>query len=100
LSGNWRFMEAQLGNGNPLEVKIDLPQERREFRDFEVEGSRIRWSLMRGTARISFDGRIDGSVIRGTSEQNGVKGEFQLVRVNRNSSTEDPDRSAPFRTAA
>jgi uncharacterized protein len=99
LNGNWRFMEAQFGSGNPSEAKVDLPQERREFRDFEVEGNQLRWALMRGDARIRFDGRIDGSVIRGTSEQNGVTGDFQLVRVNRSSSTEDPGRSATYRMA-
>jgi uncharacterized protein len=99
LSGNWRFMEAQFGNGNPSEVKIDLPQERREFRDFEVEGNRFRWTLVRATARIRFEGKIDGGVIRGTSEQNGVTGEFQLARVNRSSSTEDPGRPGTYRMA-
>ena len=99
LSGNWRFMEAQFGNGNPAQVKIDLPQERREFGEFELEGSRLRWSLTRGTARIRFDGRMDGSVIRGTAEQNGVKGEFQLVRVNRSSSTAPPGLFATYRLA-
>jgi|SRR5688572_2046284 len=42
LRSNWRFMEARFGRGgDPAEVKVDLPQERREFRDFERQGNRL-----------------------------------------------------------
>ena len=86
LRSNWRFMEARFGRGgDTAEVKVDLPQERREFRDFERQGNRLQWNLLRGTARIRFEGTLNGDVIRGSADQDGVAGEFQLVRIDRRS---------------
>jgi hypothetical protein len=60
-----------------------LPQERRQFAEFSIDGQSVRWTLLRGQARISFEGTRtrDDDVIRGRAEQNGVVGEFQLIRI-------------------
>jgi hypothetical protein len=90
LAGNWRFMEAQFANGeNIAATKVDLPQERREFRDFIVQGNRLQWTLVRGQGRIRFDGVLNRDVIRGGVEQNSVRGEFQLVKIDRKSPSRD-----------
>ena len=80
LNNNWRFMEGQFGPST-ADARVDLPQERREFADFSVDGLRVRWILRRGQTAIRFEGTREGDVIRGRAEQNGVSGEFQLVRT-------------------
>jgi alpha-beta hydrolase superfamily lysophospholipase len=99
LNGTWRFMEGQFGEGTgPTGAKVDLPQERREFRDFTSEGDRLKWNLARGQNSIRFDGVLSGDVIRGQAEQRGVLGEFQLVRIDRRASRPDAQLAATYRT--
>jgi hypothetical protein len=92
LGSNWRFMEARFetNDGQP-DARVDLPQERREFRDFSTSGDRLQWTLVRGQERIRFEGTRSGDVIRGSADQNGLIGEFQLVRVARVVSGRDFD---------
>jgi hypothetical protein len=92
LGSNWRFMEARFetNDGQP-DARVDLPQERREFRDFSTSGDRLEWTLVRGQERIRFEGTRSGDVIRGSADQNGLIGEFQLVRVARVVSGRDFD---------
>jgi pimeloyl-ACP methyl ester carboxylesterase len=92
-------MEAQFGAGvNPASAKVDLPQERREFLDFTIQGNRLRWTLARAQVRIRFDGVLNGDVIRGEAEQNGTLGEFQLVRINRMQPSREPLLAGTYRT--
>jgi pimeloyl-ACP methyl ester carboxylesterase len=98
LNSNWRFMEASFA-ANPADTRVDLPQERRQFADFSRKGNRLRWMLLRGQARVRFDGMLEGNVIRGHAEQNGVMGEFQLVRV-RSRSSEAVRYTGTYRTAS
>ena len=98
LGGNWRYMEAAFGNGDPLAAKVDLPQERREFREFTAQGNRLQWTLLRGQGRIRFDGLLTGNLIRGQAEQNGVLGEFQLVRIDRSEPSREPRLAATYRS--
>jgi pimeloyl-ACP methyl ester carboxylesterase len=95
LGGNWRFIEAEFGDGV---AKVDLPQERRDFRDFTAQGNRLQWTLVRGQGRIRFDGLLSGNRIRGEAEQNGVVGEFQLDRVYRAESKGAPGLAATYRS--
>jgi pimeloyl-ACP methyl ester carboxylesterase len=97
LGGNWRYMEAAFGDGDPTTAKVDLPQERREFRDFTAQGNRLQWTLVRGQGRIRFDGLLSGNLIRGHAEQNGVMGEFQMVRINRTQPNREPGLAATYR---
>ena len=55
--------------------------------------------LVRGQERIRFDGTRSGDVIRGSADQNGLTGEFQLVRVDRAVSARDLDLPGTVRNA-
>lgn len=100
LRSNWRFMEAQFGGmGGQTEAKVDTPQARHEFRDFEVQAERLRWTLARASTRMRFDGTRMGDVIRGRVEQDGVAGEFQLVRVDRTAPAGAPGLTGTYRTS-
>jgi hypothetical protein len=56
-------MEADFGaTGNPADANVDLPQERRQFAEFSIDGQSVRWTLLRGQARIRFEGTREGDV--------------------------------------
>ena len=100
LGTNWRFLEARFGTaGDNSGARVDLPQDRREFRDFTVSGTRLRWTLARGQDQIRFDGALVGDVIRGTVEQNQLRGEFQLVRTSRTGGSRELDLTGTYRTS-
>jgi hypothetical protein len=72
LGSNWRYVEARFGSqDDPSATRVDLPQERREFRDFVTSGDRLTWTLVRGTDRIEFEGTRTGDAIRGRAVQAG-----------------------------
>ena len=99
LGTNWRFMEARFEtNAGQPDARVDLPQERREFRDFSTSGDRLQWTLVRGQERIRFEGTRSGDVIRGSADQNGLTGEFQLVRVDRAISERNLDLPGTYQT--
>jgi len=99
LNGTWRFMEGQFGESTAVTgAKVDLPQERREFRDFTAESGHLKWNLVRGQSWIRFDGVLSGDVIRGQVEQSGVLGEFQLVRIDRRAPRRDVQLAGTYRT--
>src|SRR5688572_6249949 len=99
LNGTWRYLEAQFGDSaGTTPTKVDTPQERREFRDFTIEGDRVRWTLVRGQNWIRFDGVLSGDAIRGQVEQRGVLGEFQLVRIRRTEPRQETPLAATYRT--
>jgi hypothetical protein len=57
LGSNWRYVGARFGApDDPGGAQVDLPQERRQFRDFTVSGARLTWTLVRNTERIEFEG--------------------------------------------
>jgi hypothetical protein len=39
LNSNWRFMEADFGATGLADAKVDLPQERRDFAEFSIDGA-------------------------------------------------------------
>ena len=99
LNSNWRFMEADFGaTGKVADAKVDLPQERREFAEFSIDGQSVRWTLLRGQGRIRFEGTREDDVIRGRAEQNDVAGEFQLVRTAASTPRETAPYAATYRT--
>jgi len=72
LGSNWRYVEARFGSQDDLSAtRVDLPQERREFRDFVTSGDRLTWTLVRGADRIEFEGTRAGDAIRGRAVQAG-----------------------------
>ncbi|HET9216429.1 MAG TPA: alpha/beta fold hydrolase, partial [Terriglobia bacterium] len=52
---------------------------------------------VRGQGRIRFDGLLSGNLIRGQAEQNGVVGEFQMVRIDRSQPNREPRLAATYR---
>jgi pimeloyl-ACP methyl ester carboxylesterase len=103
LNSNWRFMEADFGaTGNPADARVDLPQERRQFAEFSVDGQSVRWTLVRGQSRIRFEGTRtrDNDVIRGYADQNGVAGEFQLIRIAAGKQRDTAPYAGTYRTSA
>ena len=99
LNSNWRFMEADFGaTGKPADAKVDLPQERRDFAEFSIDGQSVRWTLLRGQSRIRFEGTREGDVIRGRAEQNDVAGEFQLIRTAASKQRDTAPYAATYRT--
>jgi pimeloyl-ACP methyl ester carboxylesterase len=100
LGSNWRYVEARFGApDDPGGAQVDLPQERRQFRDFTVSGARLTWTLVRNTERIEFEGTHAGDIIRGRAVQSGVTGEFQLVRINRGAQRRESELAATYRTS-
>ena len=101
LNSNWRFMEADFGaTGKLADATVDLPQERREFAEFSIDGQSVRWTPPRGQSRIRFEGTREDDVIRGRAEQNDVAGEFQLIRTAASKQRETAPYAATYRTDA
>ena len=103
LNSNWRFMEADFGaTGNLADMKVDLPQERRQLSELSIDGRSIRWTLSRGQGHMRFEGTRTGDddIIRGRVEQDGVAGEFQLIRVAAGKPREVAPYAATYRTDA
>jgi uncharacterized protein len=99
MNSNWRFMEADFGaTGKLVDAKVDLPQERRQFAEFSIDGQSVRWTLLRGQGRIRFEGTRDDDIIRGRAEQDGVAGEFQLIRIAASKQRETAPYAATYRT--
>ena len=99
LNSNWRFMEADFGaTGKLADARVDLPQERREFTEFSTDGQSVRWTLQRGQGRIRFEGTRENDIIRGSAEQNGVAGEFQLIRIAASKQRETAPYAATYRS--
>jgi pimeloyl-ACP methyl ester carboxylesterase len=100
LGSNWRFMEASFEiTDSQQNARVDLPQERREFRDFTITGDQLQWTLLRGQDGIRFEGTRTGDVIRGSAVQNGLVGEFQLVRVDHTGAGRELELAGTYQTA-
>ena len=94
-------MEADFGaTGQLADAKVDLPQERRDFTEFSIDGQSVRWTLLRGQARMRFEGTREDDVIRGRAVLNDVVGEFQMVRTAAGKQRETAPYAGTYRTDA
>jgi hypothetical protein len=101
LNNNWRFMEADFGaTGKLADAKVDLPQERRDFTEFSIDGQSVGWTLLRGQARMRFAGTREGDVIRGQAVLSDVVGEFQMVQTAAGKQRDTARHAGTYRTDA
>jgi hypothetical protein len=79
--GQWRFMEAEFPETPQGPVKIDLPQQRHELKNFRHENGVLEFILQRGSAELRCRGTQRGDWIFGAIEVETSRGTFQLRRV-------------------